>query len=202
MFWPSPINKPIIEALSRLSMVRWNRRCPPSGMLLAIETWEKGRYGNFGLIADTQIGWKVLLFLLYNQNSNSSDIVSWRAAAWFCIGEGHGSGSIITGNEDYRLVWPAHGFTKARSYSASSWHAVIYYLPAWPKGSWRVKISGRQYEHIENLNRLKKRLVQSVGTLLVTDTVLVAENVKLDLYWIVKILYRNAHHWWVVVEHR
>jgi len=45
-----------------------------------------------------------------------------------------------------------------------------------------VKISGRQYEHIENLNRLKKRLVQSVGTLLVTDTVLVAENVKLDLY--------------------
>jgi len=44
-----------------------------------------------------------------------------------------------------------------------------------------VKISGRQYEHIENLNRLKK-MVQSVRKLLVTDTVLVAENVKLDLY--------------------
>jgi len=54
--WPSPINKPIIEALSRLLMVRWNRRCPPSGMLLTIETLEKGRYRDFGLIADTQIG--------------------------------------------------------------------------------------------------------------------------------------------------
>ncbi len=44
-----------------------------------------------------------------------------------------------------------------------------------------MEISGRQYEHIENLNRLKK-MVQSVRKLLVTDTVLVAENVKLDLY--------------------
>jgi len=46
--WPSPINKLIIEALSRLLMVRWNRRCPPSGMLLAIETWKKGDIGILG----------------------------------------------------------------------------------------------------------------------------------------------------------
>ncbi len=109
---------------------------------------------------------------LYNQNSNSSDIVVGGLLLGFVL-------ERVDNNRERRL--PAY----------NGLFTVIYYLPAWPKGSWRVKISGRQYEHIENLNRLKK-MVQSVRKLLVTDTVLVAENVKLDLYWIVKMLYRNA----------